>query len=128
MLPPGVALSMVVASAALRLGPAHLGERLSRLAGRTGLRAGSCAVSGTLGDALRDRGQPEQVVREVEVPVGHHRIGVAPTGALAVAAHVLALARNAECGMVEPADAAEHARFDVPGHAVVAEVRQRMAE
>ena len=52
----------------------------------------------------------------------------APAGALAVRGDVLGLRRDAERREVEPGDAAELLRRDVPAHAVVGEVGERMAE
>src|SRR5450755_358822 len=108
--------------------PAHFRER-PRACGRLpGLRARRRAGLDAFGDALKDSGDAKEVVGEVEVPVGHDGVGVGPAGALAVATHVVTLARDAERRMVEAADAAKRARRDVPRHAVVAEVGQRMAE
>ena len=89
--------------------PAHLGQRPGAGGRLARLRARGGAVLDALGDALQDGGHAEQVVGEVEVPVGHHRVGVAAAGALAVAAHVLASRRDAERREVEAADAAERA-------------------
>src|SRR5664279_1232370 len=114
------------ASALLGEAPAHFGERLGTGRRLSCLLARRRAGLDALGDALQDAGDPEQVVREIEVPVGHHRVGIlpfaGPAGALAVAAHIALLVGNAEGGMVEPADAAEGTRRDVPRHAVIAEV------
>ena len=54
--------------------PAHLGER-SCAGGRLAcLRARRRAGLDPLGDALQDPGHAEQVVGEVEIPVGHHGV------------------------------------------------------
>ena len=64
--------------------------------------------------------------RSVEVPV----IGIdAGTAApLAVHRHVFALAWDAERPQIQPRNAAELARRDVPAHAVVGEISERIAQ
>src|SRR5262245_51314974 len=85
-------------------------------------RAFECA----LGYSLQDCGDAEQIVGDVEVPV----IGIdAGTAApLAVHSHVFALAWDAERPQIQPRDAAELARRDVPAHAVVGEISERIAQ
>src|SRR6188508_3413068 len=68
--------------------PAHLGQRPGTGRRLARLRARGGARLDPLGDALQDAGHAEQVVGEVEVPVGHHRLGIGAAGALAVAANV----------------------------------------
>src|SRR5277367_5953150 len=115
-------------SGLLRDLPAHFGKwpcpgrRLPRLLARR--RAGL----DSLGDSLQDAGDAKQVVGEVEIPVGHDRVGIGAAGTLAVATHVFLLARDAERGVIEPADAAKRSLRDMPRHAVIAEVGERMAE
>src|SRR5687768_15552442 len=90
------------------------------------MRARRGAVDHALEDPLQDRGDAEQVVSEVEVPVtGVYRISSSP---FTVAAHILLFAGNAQILEIEAGDAAELARRDVPAHAVVGEVDQRIAE
>src|SRR5580765_8360030 len=76
--------------------PGQLGHRPGALGGIDGLLAGGGAGLDALGDALQDRGHAEEVVGLVEVPVGRQRLGRADAGALAVAADVLALGRDAQ--------------------------------
>ena len=56
------------------------------------------------------------------------RAGLLHARALAVAGHVVGLSGNAQLGNVQPAYAAEGARRDVPGHAVVGKVRHGVAQ
>src|ERR1700735_1676086 len=71
--------------------PREFGERPRARARRARLRARGGAVDDAACDALQDRREAEQVVGEVEVPVGQQRVGIGAAGALAVAAHVVAL-------------------------------------
>ena len=50
------------------------------------------------------------------------------SGALAIQADVVLLGRDAQRRQVQAANAPEHARRDMPGHAVVAEIGQRVAQ
>ncbi len=97
-------------------------------AGLMACGAGGRAGLHPLGDALQDGGNAEQVVGEVEIPVGLQSFGRGEARAVAVQADVLGFRGNAQAGDVKAADAAERARRDVPGHAVVAEVGQRVAQ
>src|SRR6478672_4601059 len=94
--------------------PAEFGQRTRAGAGLTRLRARRRAIDDAARDALQDAAHAEQVVGHVELPVGHHRLDAGAAGALGVALHIAALARDAERGEVEPADAAERSRLDVP--------------
>ena len=107
---------------------AEFGQHARVPASAAGVVGRGDTFGGALVHTLQDRSDAEQVVGHVEVPVGHHGASVGAAGALAVAADVVALARDAECSQVQPADAAEGAGRDVPAHAVVAEVRERMPE
>ena len=112
--------------------PGQLGHRAGAGRSLAGLRARGGAVDHPARDALQDRADAEQVVGEVVVPVGQQRLDRvdrhARAGARQVAPHVVALGRNAQRGQVAATDAAEGARRDVPGHRVVAEVGDRVAE
>src|SRR5690606_39661777 len=81
--------------------PRRLGEPAGPSAGFEGLVAGCGAVHGPLHDPLQDAREPEHVVRDVEVPVLQHLLGIAPD-APAVHLHVFPLARDAEGGVVQP--------------------------
>src|SRR5690606_15071904 len=73
-----------------------------------------------------DRGDAKEVVGHEVVP-GRGIDALAP-GPPAIELDVLALGGNAERLEVQPADAAELPRRDVPAHAVIGEVGERMAE
>src|SRR5690606_21977963 len=107
--------------------PGGLGEPAGPPAGFEGLVAGRGAIHGPLHDPLQDARQAEHVVGDVEIPVFQHFLGIA-ADALAVHLHVLALGGYAERDMVQACDATELAGFDMPGHAVVGEVGERVAE
>src|SRR4051812_12726798 len=107
-----------------RVLPAELGERARAPAGIERLLARGRAVERALHDALQDRGDAKQVVRQIEIPMPDL---LAP-GARAVCRNVLVFARDAERAQVQAGDAAEAPRGDVPAHAVVGEVGQRVAE
>ncbi len=85
---------------------------------------GTRAVGDALHDALQDRGDPEHVVREIEVPVLRHR----EARSFAVARDVLRFVGNPERAQVEPRNAAKALGRDVPSHAVIREIRERIAE
>ena len=108
--------------------PGHLGQQ-RRAGGRTdSLGAGGGAGLDSLGNALQDGRDAKQVVGHVEVPVGLERFGCGKPGALAIAAYVLGFRRYAQAFDVQPAYAAKSPGRDVPGHAVIAEVGQRVAQ
>src|SRR5579862_144573 len=87
--------------------PRQFGERTRTGARRTRLRARRRAIDDASGDALQDCREAEQVVGQVEVPVGEQRARVGAARAFAIPADVVAFRRNAERGVVEAADAAE---------------------
>src|SRR4051812_16422261 len=76
--------------------PGQFRHRPRRLAGGHRLLAGGGAGLHALGDALQDGGDAEHVVGHVEVPVGLQVGDGGQAGAVAVAAHVLVLGRDAE--------------------------------
>src|SRR5690606_38414702 len=96
----------------LREAPAEFGQHRNLRAKaqrvRVGRHAGACAR----GHALQDRGEPEQVVGQAEVPVPAN----ARSGAALVGAHVIVFARYAERVEIEAAEAGEEVRRDVPAH------------
>ena len=100
----------------------HAARRIARVGARCG------AVLHPLGDALQDGGDAEQVVGQVEVPIGRRGVGCCEPGALFVRRHVIAFERSAQNGVVEAADATEGSRRDVPSHAAVGEIGQRMPQ
>jgi hypothetical protein len=77
---------------------------------------------------LQDRCNSEQVVGHVEVPVGLELVDGGEARSLAVTAHVFVFVGNAKCRQVQAADAARRGMWDVPRHAVVAEIGERVAE
>ena len=121
----------------LSKGPGHLGQGPRGRTRGLGLCAGCDAVHHALGNALRDGGQAEEVVGEVEIPVSRQcfRLKFARavgadtlTDSFAIPAHILCLCGNAQRDRVESANAAEGAGRNMPSHAVVAEVSQRVAD
>jgi hypothetical protein len=123
--PPGVNREAVTPLGEL---PGQFGHGPRAAAGGHGLLARCGAGLDPLGDALQDGGDAEQVVGQVEVPVGRQRLGRGEAGALAVAADVFV--SRSECpGSCGPGRRCRGRSVrDVPGHAVVAEVGQRMAQ
>src|SRR5882724_4256412 len=111
-------------SRALRELPPQFGQAARTLARvQRVVRAGD-AFGRALVDALQDGGDPKQVVGHEKVPVFDR----AASGALAVARDVLRLGRDAERSVIEIRDAAKGPRRNVPAHAVITEVGQRMAK
>src|SRR5258707_855684 len=82
------------------------------------------AVDHAAHDALQYAGDAKHVVREIKIPVGD----AGAAGALAVSGNVFLLAGNSQRLEVDAADAAKLRLRNVPAHAVVGKVRQRMAE
>src|SRR6266705_4297281 len=108
----------------LRVLPAQLRERPGAPARVRRLRARRRALQRALHHALQDRGDAKQVVGEIEAPV----LDSCAPRAGAVCRNVPPLAGNAERGEVQPRDAAELPRRNVPAHAVIGKIRERMAE
>src|SRR5690606_25153069 len=100
---------------ALREAPAEFGQHRDLRPEAQRVRVGRHAGARARGHALQDRGEPEQVVGQAEVPVPAD----ARSGAALVGAHVVVLAGDAECVEVEAAEAGEEVRRDVPAHHVV---------
>ncbi len=71
---------------------------------------------------------PEQVVGQVKIPVDLQVFGGNEAGAFAIHADVFGFRGNPEAGHIESTNSPERARRDVPGHAVVAEVGQRVTQ
>ncbi len=94
--------------------------------GLLGERARRRAVEHALRDSLADRRDAEQVVGEIEVPVRRRHAG--PPGALAVILEIGFFGRNSESLEIEPRHAAELVGRDVPAHAVVGKIGERIAE
>ncbi len=84
------------------------------------------AVHHALGDALADGGDAKQVVGHVVVPDG--RVDALAAGALEVQRHVFLFGRDAELLERQPLDAAEFTGRNVPAHAVVGEIGERVAQ
>src|SRR3954466_4953419 len=93
----------------LRVFPSELGERTRPPSCVERLLARRRAVERPLHDPLEDRGDAEQVVRQVEVPMIDPRAARAG----AVCRNVLVFARDAEGAQVQAGDAAEAPRRDV---------------
>src|SRR6185436_9122162 len=106
--------------------PAELGHQRRAAAGVARMLARRGPVDHALRDALQDRGDAKQVVRHVEIPVAA-RDALAP-GTPAVRVDVALLGRNAKLLEVEPLDAAELACGDVPAHAVIRKIGERVAD
>ena len=92
------------------------------------LRTGRSARLNPLGDTLQDGCDAKQVVRHVEAPVLRQHLGCRQLRAVAVLLDVLRLGWDAQAGNVHAANATAQAFGDVPCHAVVAEVGQRVAQ
>ena len=108
--------------------PGHLRQRLDAGSRTDGLRTGGGTRFNALGDALQNGGDAEQVVGHVEIPVGLEHLRCGQTRALAVQADVFLFRRDTQTGHIEPANTAKRARRNMPCHAVVAEIGQRVTE
>src|SRR3569833_3192939 len=107
------------------IAPAQLSHRPGGLAGRERLLAGGGAVGMALHDALQDGRHAEHVVGEIKTEI---LLAHCPAGALAIGGDVLFFAGNAERLKIQPGDAAELAWRDMPAHAVISEIDQRVSE
>ena len=107
-----------VAPGLLRVFPGCLRQRHGALGGLHGLGIRRGAVANPACDALGDAGQPEQVVGEIPVQVGH-----ASAGDVAVDLRRLVHARNVERGEIG-VDQTGHG----PLHQQIGEVGHRIAE
>src|SRR5205807_10476088 len=109
----------------LDLLPAELGHRPRARAGVARVRRRRGAVDHALRDALQDRGDAEQVIGHVEIPV--RGIDALAPGSLAIHLHILARGGDAELSEIKSADTAELPRRDVPATAVIGEIGERSA-
>ena len=108
--------------------PSHLGQGPGA-GGRTdGLSAGRCAGFHALGNPLEDGREAKQVIGQVKIPVSLERLGCGEAGALSVLANVIIFQGDTQAGNIQPANAAKRTRRNMPGHAVVAEIGQRVAQ
>src|SRR5581483_749404 len=110
----------------LHLPPRRLGERARAAAGVERILARGVALQGARHDALANPGEAKHAERHVilEFCRGYALAPDAP----AVGGHVLRFRRNTERREIRARQSAELSGLEAPGHAVIREIGERMAE
>src|SRR5262245_59843257 len=106
--------------------PAEIRDWAGETAGFGGMFARRVAESRARRHALQDRGEPEQIERNVEIECRRGLRG--SSGAREIFPDVLLLGRDAEWREIEPGEAFAQRFGHAVRHAVVREVRERVAE